>query len=1003
MAIPMAIPGAGTMWAKRCVAVLIGLATLGAPVASWATSKAAPVSGAAAAQPSVALLPLSRAVDTTGVRQREQVGACGDAANPARFAIRAAADGTVRAQTSGSAAAFDPVLILRDDRGRVVACNDDASRKTAESSLRAVVHKGQRYVLEVAGQGGSTGRTQLRADLTRAHSPHPMAGTAVIRGQVTDATDGKKITAICVTAFDQFGDQIGFAPTITGAYRLSGLPPTYVRIGFLACGGRRSAYVPQYWKNAPNLAQADPIKLRNGKVVSHIDAKLVEYGNIRGTVYDSGGRHPLAGICVHAASAILHSTLNAVTSVTGTYRLQVVSPVTASYTVNQAAADWYYVSFHDCSGGLAADEWWTGSPGGTVNPNDAVPLHLDFGETRNGIDARMHAGGGITGAVRNDATGTGVAFACVRITAPGRPTKEVRADISGRYRVSPLAPGAYTVFFSDCARHKLSSLYWKNTADPAKAQLVHVVAKQNSTGVNANLPRTGSIVGTTVDDHSGKVLPYMCLTLTGNEGTRTAQTDFNGDFRFTDLSVGPHAVVIKDCGFYERRVQYLTTYYQDAVDAAHATPVIVKASTKTKITAKVLRSGGIAGVVRAQSHQTPIVGSCVEVIDPHNGSTIAEMRSSVTGAYRFALAPGSYAVKFSSCAGGFYLTQYYNGATDLKHATPVAVGTGHDTSGIDASLKRGGGSISGLLRDQYGYPPYFQVCVQARTGKSPGRVVAETESNYSGEYALGGLPPGRYHIEFGHCSGELDYYAPTFYYHSPTYEGSSTVVVAANQELTDIDGRLDYGGVISGTLRDVVTGEPVNNVCVEAVSNDPDSVPQFSQTYYDGEFYIYSLPAGQYHLRIGRSKVYEGYSCGQEGAAAVSWYPKAIDEASSKAITLGIDEYLTGVNAFAYQGAQVTGFVTGADTGAKISSPCAQAYGSSGEIRGRAETLLPGVYAVFDLAPDTYKVRIASCGGTPYVPQFYDGASTIGGATKIPLAAGQVRSDIDAVLQPQGP
>ena len=69
------------------------------------------------------------------------------------------------------------------------------------------------------------------------------------------------------------------------------------------------------------------------------------------------------------------------------------------------------------------------------------------------------------------------------------------------------------------------------------------------------------------------------------------------------------------------------------------------------------------------------------------------------------------------------------------------------------------------------------------------------------------------------------------------------------------------------------------------------------------------------------------------------------------------------------------------------------------------EKLVPadGIYAVFDLPPDTYRVRIASCGSEPFVPQFYDGASDLGSATPIPLSVGKVRSDIDAALQPGGP
>ena len=193
-------------------------------------------------------------------------------------------------------------------------------------------------------------------------------------------------------------------------------------------------------------------------------------------------------------------------------------------------------------------------------------------------------------------------------------------------------------------------------------------------------------------------------------------------------------------------------------------------------------------------------------------------------------------------------------------------------------------------------------------------------------------------------------------------------------------------------------------MCVEAISNDPDELPQLSQTYYDGSYYLYNLPAGQYHLRFGNQPVNNDYyyDC-EQSDVAISWYPRAVDKASSKVVTLGFNQYLGGINGFVFQSAQVTGFVTSAATGLPIAAPCAQAFGSSGEVTGRAATVAPGIYIVSGLPPDTYRVGIKNCGDKPYIPQFYDGASTIDGARPIPLAIGEVRSDIGASLVPRGP
>src|SRR5260221_297928 len=176
---------------KRSVAVLIGFATLCAPAAAWATSRTT-VRAAGSADASLVALPAHRVIDTTGVARREPAGACGDAANASRLFFHANADGTLRATTSASGARFDPVLILRDGAGRVVACNDDANGTAVEARLSVAVRRGRQYVLEVAGQAGSTGRTALAVSISRAARP-TATGTATIRGHVTSKFDGGAI------------------------------------------------------------------------------------------------------------------------------------------------------------------------------------------------------------------------------------------------------------------------------------------------------------------------------------------------------------------------------------------------------------------------------------------------------------------------------------------------------------------------------------------------------------------------------------------------------------------------------------------------------------------------------------------------------------------------------------------------------------------------------------------------------------------------------------------
>ena len=97
--------------------------------------------------------------------------------------------------------------------------------------------------------------------------------------------------------------------------------------------------------------------------------------------------------------------VEAITSVTGTYRLQITG-VTGTYALAGGSTDWWTVGFHDCTTGIDADQWWNGKHGGAGSSFGAVPIHIGLGQAVTGIDADMHAGGSLSGTVRSLASGS---------------------------------------------------------------------------------------------------------------------------------------------------------------------------------------------------------------------------------------------------------------------------------------------------------------------------------------------------------------------------------------------------------------------------------------------------------------------------------------------------------------------------------------------------------------------------------------------------------------------
>jgi hypothetical protein len=265
---------------------------------------------------------------------------------------------------------------------------------------------------------------------------------------------------------------------------------------------------------------------------------------------------------------------------------------------------------------------------------------------------------------------------------------------------------------------------------------VHVTANQNAPNINANLSATGTIAGTVVDEKTHKPLGAVCVSAQGDD-FGSAKTNPRGQFRITGLSFGPHLVLLRDCGS-GRVFAYLPTYYDHSLTSGAATPVIVKPGATTTITASLIRSGGVEGVVTGAAHHKPLVGVCVVLELPHATTAVGFARASVTGAHRIVAPPGSYDVQFSGCPGPSYQKQYWQAAADQRHATLVTVGASHVT-GIDAGLIVGA-TISGHVFYYDGDFGLSDTCAQARTGPSPGTVIEQAPTNFDGSYALTGLP-----------------------------------------------------------------------------------------------------------------------------------------------------------------------------------------------------------------------------------------------------------------------
>jgi hypothetical protein len=298
-----------------------------------------------------------------------------------------------------------------------------------------------------------------------------------ISGTVTDnAATPAPLAGICVLAQDGAGHSGGAgATTSAGTYTIPRLTAGRYQVQFTDC--TNGNHLPQWYSKAGNSLVATPVTVGVGADVTGINAAMVLAGSISGTVTDNAATPtPLAGICVSAQDGAGHFAGAPPTTSTG------------SYTLPRLAAGRYQVLFSDCFGGNHIRQWYSNV---TVSTG-ATPVSVAIGANVTGINAKMAAGGSISGTVTdNSASPAPLAGICVYAQDFAGHFGSARTAPDGTYSITVLATSFYEVQFSDCIGGGRPTRWYDGTATgslvPGGAAPVHVVAPAVKAGINARM------------------------------------------------------------------------------------------------------------------------------------------------------------------------------------------------------------------------------------------------------------------------------------------------------------------------------------------------------------------------------------------------------------------------------------------------------------------------------------------------------------------------------------
>lgn len=651
----------------------------------------------------------------------------------------------------------------------------------------------------------------------------------------------------------------------------------------------------------------------------------------------------------------------------------------------------------------------------------------------------LTGGGSITGVV----SGTGAApleGVCVTAVGPsGGGLGMTRQD--GRFLISGLRPGRYSLRYRDCGHPGRYLTQWYGgtvtrsgsrsvlVGGPGPVQVAQVAlrrpvlpaspsvrsARSLLARVLAGAPagrrasvaagKSGRISGK-VTDQSGHPLQGICVVVQQQSGWdyNVARTGLRGLYTTAELAPGRYyAVFYAGCG---NSGNWLTQVYKNTDNLEKPTLISVRAGKTTPDVNAVLRPGGEISGTLTNAAGARLSNICVEPVAASKGPQYQLILGAVSRAGVFhvrGVPAGSYRLVFGPCnPGSAYALVWWKNSATQRHARLIRVRNRQLVTHIDQVIPVGGKITGVVTAGTPSGPRLAGICVVAAP---PGGPVSEndfTATRANGTYALKGLTPGRYQLQFSPgCNNEGNYL-------TENYPGR--VAVSYGKTNAGINGVLPPGATISGTVTDS-RGHPLGGICVAATGQASTDFGNGTQTAANGSYTADQLEAGSYTIQFTGG-------CGNSGSYAPQGY-NGTNVNAPQEVAVGAAQQVSGINAAMQPGATIEGGVTSSSGKALggvcvfVTTPGIESYpgpiavGSVGGLPVIPSvdfgTTVRGRYEFANLQPGDYELAFIGCGarGDP-AEQWYSGGRGSGPAAIVYAGAQHPTGGIDAVLLPGG-
>lgn len=385
----------------------------------------------------------------------------------------------------------------------------------------------------------------------------------------------------------------------------------------------------------------------------------------------------------------------------------------------------------------------------------------------------------------------------------------------------------------------------------------------------------------------------------------------------------------------------------------------------------------------------------VEIYDASDDRYLGDHNTRYEG-ITLELAAGDYKFNFDPNTSWYenYVEEWFDNQRSIDNATVVTVGDGtQQTLTVEFDV---GGTIAGTVFNADTNEPVHSVYVEAYSSENERVTYDYTGSD--GTYELDELQPGEVRLKFVNYDGS---YLTEWYEDAVDYASATPITVVLSETISNVDAYIQLGGVITGTIRDADTNQPVPGVFVEAYSSEDERVA-YDYADSNGVYVVEGLEAGDIRLQFADTYNSVYFS---------EWYDDAETYALATPISIAPNQTIPNIDAAIQRGGELSGtvFTSGGmpitDTRVYVYTSTQSTYSIeqdyisvSDQGQYRFDGLATGTYFL-EFVPDSvwnsslgYSVRQV------WAPEYHDGKATLVDADGISVTAGQ-STNVDATLE----